>query len=648
MRKEDRPAVADMPSRALGALAWLFAAMSAAWIFGLMILICSDVLMRSLFNAPLMGVPEMVSLSVPAIVFLAAGLSIRTARFLRADFLFGPFVRNNPRAGAVLAFLFDAAGLVIFWKMTLGIWPRFASAWTTSEFFGAVGAFTGPVWPFLAAMLAGSALATAQFLALVLADLARLVGPGSGAKREPGGERTGWAVLAAFLAVAGTGLYVLLYGDLSPVQIGLVAIAGMLLLVLSGLHIATALLLLSFFGIWMVRGNPAIADRSLSLAATGAISSYGFGVIPLFILMGLFVEIANVGRDAFAVAATLLRRLRGGLGIATVFSNAVFAAITGSSIASAAVFTRVAAPQMMSHGYTRRFAVGCVAGSSVLGMLIPPSLLLIVYGLIAEVSVGKLFTAAILPGLLLAGTFSVMIFAMARFAPDFLGRPSAADDVETISLVDFSTKMLPIVLLVALVLGGIYAGFFTPTESGAVGAAGAFLIALGRRSLDWEKFRRIMIECAEITAAILVLIIAANLYSRMLTLTSIPQTVSAFIVSADLGLAGFLAVYLVILIVLGMFLDSVSIMLVVLPLMLPVVQSLGGDLVWFGIVTTIAVEIGLLTPPFGLAAYVVKGTLPDGTATLNEIFAGALPFVAAMVLVTVVVMSFPGLSLALL
>lgn len=636
----------------VGGSARLCAGISAAWIFALMALICTDVVLRSFFNAPLMGVPEVVALSVPGIVFLAAGQAVRTGRFLRADFLYGPFLRRYPQAGAVLSLLYDAAGLVIFWKVTVGVWPRFATAWTTDEFFGAVGAFSAPVWPFMGAMLVGCALMTAQFAALLVVDLMRVIAPGASTPSTETGPAShplrGWAALVAFLLVVGAGLYALLYGDLSPVGIGFVAIGGMLLLVLCGLHIATALLVLSFFGIWMVRGSPAIADRSLSLAALGSISSYSFGVIPLFILMGLLVDIANVGRDAFAVAANLLRRVRGGLGIATVFANAVFAAITGSSIASAAVFTRVATPQMISHGYSKRFAVGCVAGSSVLGMLIPPSLLLIVYGLIAEVSVGKLFTAAIIPGLLLAGVFSLMIFLMAHFTPGQIGRPRIADDVETITLGEFASKLLPIVLLVAAVLGGIYTGYFTPTESGAVGAAGALIIALARRSLDWKKFGRILVECAEISASILVLIVAANLYSRMLTLTGIPQAVSGYIVAAELGMLAFLAVYLLILIVLGMFLDSVSIMLVVLPLMLPVVSALGGDLIWFGIVTTIAVEIGLLTPPFGLAVYVVKGTLPEGTATLNEIFAGSLPFVGAMILVTVIVMAFPILSLALL
>ena len=199
-----------------------------------------------------------------------------------------------------------------------------------------------------------------------------------------------------------------------------------------------------------------------------------------------------------------------------------------------------------------------------------------------------------------------------------------------------------------LVLGGIYGGVFTPTESGAVGAAGAFVIALVRGSLTFGRLRQILLETAEISGAILFLVVAANLYSRMLTLSAIPQSITEWVITAELGMIGFLLLYLVIVVVLGMILDSVSIMLVLLPLMLPIVVSLGGDLVWFGIVTVVAVEIGLLTPPFGLAVYVVKGTLPPGTATLGDIFAGALPFVLTMLAIVIILMAFPAISLMLL
>ncbi len=362
--------------------------------------------------------------------------------------------------------------------------------------------------------------------------------------------------------------------------------------------------------------------------------------------MGLLVSESDIGKATFDVARRVLRRLRGGLGIATVAANAIFAAITGSSIASAAVFTRVATPEMLSHGYTPRFSVGVVAGSSVLGMLIPPSLLLIVYGFVAEQSVGILFVAAIIPGLILAVAFALLILAMAKWRPHWIGdlASETGEEVSGPVLAD-ALKLVPIFLLVALVIGGIYGGIFTPTEAGAAGAAGALVIGLVRRRLDWRKLWGVLVETGHITVSILFLILAANVYARMLALSGLPQQTGEFIGSTGLGFAGFIALYLVLLILLGMILDSISIMLIVLPLALPVLFQFGGDPVRFGIVTVIAVEIGLLTPPLGITCYVVKSTLGDERSTLNQNFLGAAPFAVVMLAVTVLLILIPEISL---
>ncbi|XWN31147.1 MAG: TRAP transporter large permease subunit [Devosia sp.] len=629
--------------RAIGTVGAALATISSVWILLMMVMICADIIGRGLFSRPLSGVPEVVAFSVPACVFLAIPYAIYTLRYLRADVVLGVIAKENPLAAALLELVFSLVGAAVFYKIVENVWPRLVDAWQEAEFFGAIGAFTAPVWPFTAALVVGATVALLQCLSMAAqkAAMARAlarVGPTSSAL----------VLVGAFLAVVGAGVLFLAFGDPSRTEVGLVTIAGLLVLVVAGLHIASALIVLSFVGIWLTRGAVGVADSSLAIAATGSINSYAFAVIPLFVLMGLFVDIANVGRDAFSVAAALLRRVRGGLGVATVFANAIFAAITGSSIASASVFTRVATPQMEAHGYTRRFAVGVVAGSSVLGMLIPPSLLLLVYGLIAEVSIGDLFIAGVVPGLLLAVILSLTVVGLAYAAPGFVGHARAANDLEGASFGDFAKKMLPVLLLIALVLGGLYAGLFTPTESGAVGAAGALVIAIARRSLTIGRLRRVLLEAAVISASILILMVAANLYSRMLTLTGIPQSLAGFMIEAQLGLVAFLALYLVSLILLGMVLDSVSIMLVMLPLMLPIVSSLGGDLVWFGIITVVAVEIGLLTPPFGIAVYVVKGALPPGSASLAEIFAGSFPFVVAMFAFVILLMAVPEISLWLL
>ncbi|MCL4797940.1 MAG: TRAP transporter large permease subunit [Burkholderiales bacterium] len=423
----------------------------------------------------------------------------------------------------------------------------------------------------------------------------------------------------------------------------------MLLLIWGGMHVGVALAALSFVGVWLIRGDAGVAANLLALAVNDVIADYVFGVVPLFVLMGLLVSVADIGRETFEVANDLFRRVRGGLGIATVAANAVFAAITGISIASAAVFTKVAVPEMLRHGYTPRFAVGVVAGSSVLGMLIPPSLLLILYGVITERSIGDLFIAGIIPGIVLATAFGLGILAMGRWFPGFVGGRAPDTAAPPLPPGAIAARLAPVVALVALVLGGLYGGLFTPTEAGAVGAAGALALAAAKRRLTWRSLWRVLVETGHITAAICFLIIAASVYSRMLAVSGVTDFLATLIVESGLGQAGFIAIFVLTVIALGTILDSSSILLVTVPLALPALAGFGIDLVWFGIVTLIAVEIGLLTPPFGIAVFVIKATLgKESPITLGEIFAGAAPFAAIMAGVLVLVILYPPLATALL
>jgi tripartite ATP-independent transporter DctM subunit len=437
---------------------------------------------------------------------------------------------------------------------------------------------------------------------------------------------------------------------MEPAVIGLLSVAAMLALIWAGMYVGVALMLLSFIGVWLIRGDPGIAANLLALAANDAISDYVFGVVPLFVLMGLVVSVADIGKDTFDVAEALFRRVKGGLGIATVAANAVFAAITGISIASAAVFTKVAVPEMLRHGYNPRFAVGVVAGSSVLGMLIPPSLLLILYGVLTEKSIGDLFIAGILPGLVLAAAYIAAILAMARFRPSFVGgRVERASDRAPMSGMQMAARMLPVVLLIALVLGGLYGGLFTPTEGGAVGAAGALVLAALRRKLNLRVLWTVLVETAHITAAICFLIIAAQLYARMLAVSGVTELLRVLIVDSGLGFPGLLAMFVVVVLLLGTILDSSSILLITIPLVLPALAGFGTDLIWFGIVTLLAVEIGLLSPPFGIAVFVIRATLGGGSPIeLRDIFLGAAPFAAVMFAVLLLVIAFPQLATALL
>jgi C4-dicarboxylate transporter DctM subunit len=439
---------------------------------------------------------------------------------------------------------------------------------------------------------------------------------------------------------------------MSEVIIGAVCFVASLVLIQSGMHIGVALLLLSFVGVWAIKGL-AVAGKLLSSSVATSIASDAYAVIPMFVLMGLFVSATNMGRDTFDVAALVLRRIRGALGIATVAANAVFAACTGTTIASASVFTKVAVPEMVRHGHTARFSVGVVAGSSVLGMLIPPSILMIIFGIIANVSIGDLFTSGILPGILLATAFCVTILLMAYLKPEAVATdPKSLAGEYQGSLRDATTgeivkKVLPVVILVGTVLGGIYGGFFTPTEAGGAGALAAFLIALARGELTLKKFWEVSLETGRVTAAICFLLMAAALYSQMLTMSGLPYAVGQWLQHAQLGFFPVLIGYLLVLVILGCFLDSVSIMLIVLPFVIPVFEAFGVNLVWLGLISIIAIEIGLLTPPLGLAVFVVKANLEDQRVTTWDIFMGTMPMTLTMAFVLAICVMFPWLSLVL-
>lgn len=439
---------------------------------------------------------------------------------------------------------------------------------------------------------------------------------------------------------------------MSGIDVGLVSIIAIVVLIYAGLYVPVALGLVSFVAVWYLRGSTDAPVYLVTLAASNSLEDYVFGVIPLFVLMGLLVSHSDMGRDIFSVAHRLLFKVRGGLGVATVAANAAFAAITGVSIASASVFARIAVPEMVRFGYQPRFAVGVVAGSSVLGMLIPPSVILIVYAIITEQSVAALFKAGIVPGIILSLAYIIAIIVTAFVMPQYVtadANRSAIDGTsEKLSPGAAIGKTAPLVVLVLLVLGGIYGGVFTPTEAGAVGALGALVIAAAKRKLDRSTLWNVLVETGHIVASILMLIVAATMYSRMLGVSGLPSELGEWVSSSGIGLHGILAIYVAVLVALGTLVDTTSIILIMVPLFLPVLAPHEVDLVWFGIVTVVGAEIGLLTPPLGISCYVIKSTLTDENISLKDIFLGAFPFAIIMLLVLILLIAYPQLSLALL
>lgn len=431
---------------------------------------------------------------------------------------------------------------------------------------------------------------------------------------------------------------------MSPVEIGTISVVAIVVLIYLGMYIPVALGLVSFVSIWLISDKPILAFNFLKVAVGDGVTEYEFATIPLFTVMGLLVSRAGLGRDIYTVINRAFRKVTGGIGMATVGANAVFAAVTGSSIASASVFTKISVPEMKRYNYNPRFAVGVVAGSSVLGMIIPPSAMLIIYSFVAEQSVGEMFVAGIIPGLCLTVAYIIAIMLMGRFWPSFIGQNTQQGEDIPLSTYEILDKTVPTVLLIFIVLGGIYTGWLTPVEAGAAGALVALLIALVRGTITWSGLWHTAIETGYITASILFLITMASLYSRMLGFAGLPNELEALLARYELGFFGIMVIYVLLMLFLGTLLDTASIILIVVPLFLTIIESMGHSLVWFGIVTVIGAEIGLLTPPLGISCFVIKATLNDPEISLKDVFLGALPFAAIMLVVLIILIRYPVLS----
>jgi len=611
-----------------------------------MALINIDVFSRLLFNRPISGVPLIIEMSIIVIVFLQLAAALRRGRMTRSDVVIGRLLDNRPATGHLLQGVYHLAGFVLMILLIQYSLPLFSKAWRRGTYAGLEGDFTLPIWPIKLLIVVGAAVIMVQFLRLVRRDIQFFRYHSIHSTSEGRGVMYGLiavaAVVISFLAMA-------MVIELSSVQIGLISIFFVLLLVFVGVHVGVALALLSFVCVWMIRGDMEIAGRLLALSAGESLRRYEFGVIPLFILMGLLVSVSDIGKDTYEVANHVFRRVKGGLGSATVAANAVFAAVTGTSIASASVFTKVAVPEMLRLGYKPRFAVGVVAGSSVLGMLIPPSLLLILFGILTETSIGDLFIAGILPGIVLSAAYCVLIWLMAHKFPNYVADASTLENALDSNLTsgEIVSKSVPILVLIFIIMGGIYGGLFTATEAGGVGVLGALVLTIAKRKLTWKRLWDALTETGYVTAAICFLLLSAHLYARMISISGIPNVMESMIMQSGMGLAGLITIYVVIIILLGTILDAGSIMLITVPLALVAVQPFGVDLIWLGIVTIIAVEIGLLTPPLGLAVFVIHNNLEDHRISVDDIFWGAAPFALTMLVVLILVLLIPDIALVL-
>jgi len=370
-------------------------------------------------------------------------------------------------------------------------------------------------------------------------------------------------------------------------------------------------------------------------------SDYTFVVVPMFVLMGAIAGRAGIIGDLYAAAQAMLSRVRGGLFMATIMAQAGFAAASGSTVVASGVFTRMALPEMLRFRYDPGVSAGCIAAAGTLAGLIPPSIAMVLYALLTGEPVGALLIAGILPGLLTAGGYMLGIRIWLQFRPNWA--PPMTEHVSWSARFSALGRVWSVLLLMFLVMGGIYSGQFPPSAAGAVGAAGALLIALSMRRIDSRQLWSALVESARITAMIFIIVIGGLIFSRFLLISGFIGDLRVLIQSTELGIAGFMVMTVALFLLLGMFLDSVSLLVIALPFLYPISQTLGIDAIWFAVIVVKLIEIAAISPPVGLNLYAVLAAA-DKMVTSRDLFKGVLPFIAIEMVILALLLLFPWIA----
>jgi len=426
--------------------------------------------------------------------------------------------------------------------------------------------------------------------------------------------------------------------DLSTDAVAILGFAALFLLMLLRVPVGMAMGLVGVCGFGYLTGaGPAL--KLIGQTSMRTVTDYTFGVIPMFLLMGAFVSTSGMSRELFFTANKFVGHRRGGLGIATIGACGFFAAISGSSVATAATFSTVAYPEMRRFNYPQSFATGVIAAGGTLGAMFPPSTVLAVYGIITEQDIGKLFIAGIVPGLIAVAMYMMTIVIIGFLRPDFLPTGPRASWSER--LVGVRNIWAPVLLFV-FVIGGLYGGLFTPTEAGGMGAGGAFLIGVLRKRLSRADIRTSLLQATRTAAAVFTVLIGALLFGYFLTITQTPQKVTEFLAGLGLGRYGVLALIMLMYLILGCLMDAMAMIILTIPIVFPVIKFLGFDPIWFGVIIVMTVELGLIHPPVGMIVFVIKSVVQD--VKFSTIFYGVLPFIVTDLIRLVILISFPVLA----
>ncbi|AXF55203.1 TRAP transporter large permease [Salicibibacter kimchii] len=422
---------------------------------------------------------------------------------------------------------------------------------------------------------------------------------------------------------------------MSSITIGIIGIVVLLLMFAFRVPVSISLFIVGTVGYSLIRD---VDSGLVQLATTpySTASSYSLSVIPLFILMGMILSYSNLGKDLYNAVDSWLGRIRGGLAMTTIGTSAIFSSISGSINATTATMAKVAIPEMRKYNYDLGMASASVAAGGTLGPLIPPSVIMIVYGVLTMEPIGQLLIAGIIPGIIQMVIFMLIIYIWARIRPSSAPVGEKKKFGEKISSI---SKVWPFFLLFVMTIGGLYFGLFTPTEAGAVGAFGSFVLALITRRLSWESLKKALSETTRLTAMIFLILMGADIFSQFLSISRIPSEITTFVGNVDLSPLTILILMLIVYFILGLFLEGIAILVLTMPIVYPLLEQLGFDGVWFGVIMILVINIGLMTPPLGISIYVISGIVKD--IPIQRIFKAVMPMVLAVVLCIIILIIFP-------
>lgn len=429
---------------------------------------------------------------------------------------------------------------------------------------------------------------------------------------------------------------------MSPELIGLLCIILLFVLLLLRVPVGMSLLLVGFLG-YIAISNLSVANAQLGISGFGTASSHSLSVMPMFILMGLFLSFSGLAKELFKAVDSWVGHFRGGLGMATIGAAAIFSSISGSSSATTATLARIAIPEMSQYKYHPQLSSATVAVGGTLGFLIPPSVILILYGVLTHEPIGPLLIAGLVPGIIMALMFMVTIYIQIRRNPSLA--PVNADVMPFKERFKSLSTIWPFLLIFLLSIGGIYLGIFTPTEAGGVGALGALVVSIMTKRMNWKNFVESLGESVRLTAMIFLILIGANLFAQFLAKSRIPTWITQTITSLEVSPYVILFGILFVLFILGLFMEGIAILVLTLPIIYPLVMELGFNGIWFGVIIVMVINMGLITPPLGINVFIINGVARD--IPIPTIFRGVIPMLVTMLIFTVLLVIFPDVVLLL-